>query len=316
MSTIALMQTISTGSAQGWPNKPIRVVASVPAGGTPDVIARMITPGMSAALGQQLIIDNRGGASGLIGAELVARAVPDGYTLFFTSAGAVTIVPHMQAKMPYDSMRDFAPVSMVCFGPFLLIAHPSVAVKSVKDLLALVRAQPGKLNYASAGSGAPNHLAMELFKNMAGINITHVPYKGAPQAVTDVIGNNGVQLMFNSIPPVIQHIKGGRLRLLGVSSVKRSSQLPDTPTISESGVPGYDVSTWFGMLAPAQMPKDIITRLHSTLSKVVHAPELKSQFEGLGYDAVASTPAEFGAYLRAEHQKYGKIIKLVGAKIE
>ncbi len=299
-----------------WPAKPIRVIVSVPAGGTPDVVARMVTPGMSVALGQQWVVDNRGGASGLIGAELAARAAPDGYTLFFSSPGSLTILPHLHPKMPVDTLRDFAAVSMVCVGPFLLITHPSMTVKSVKDFIALATAEPGKWNYASAGSGAPNHLAMEMFKSATGINLTHVPYKGAPQALTDVIGGNGVHVMLNSIPPALPHIKAGRLRLLGVSSGKRASQLPDAPTLSEAGAPGYEVSTWFGLLAPAQMPKDIIARLHSTLTKVVHAPALKAQFEALGYDAVASSPAEFAAYMRVEHEKYGRIVKRVGAKAE
>ena len=307
-------QAASTGSGQAWPTKPIRVIVSVPAGGTPDVIARMVTPGLSAILGQQLVVDNRGGAGGLIAAELVARAAPDGYTLFFSSSGALTILPHMQ-KTPYDAQRAFVPVSLVCIGPFLLITHPSVPVKTLKDLIALAQAQPGKFNYASAGNGVPNHLAMELFKNMAGVNITHVPYKGAPQAVTDVMGGS-MHMMLNSIPPVIQQIKAGRLRLLGISSARRSPQLPDVPTISEAGVPGYEFITWFGMLAPAGMPKDIIARLHGALVKVVNAPDAKSQFEKLGYDAVGGSPDEFAAYIRAEYEKYGKIIKLIGAKVD
>ena len=307
-------QTASTSSAQAWPTKPIRVIVSVPAGGTPDVIARMVTPGLAGILGQQLVVDNRGGAGGLIAAELVARAAPDGYTLFFSSSGALTILPHMQ-KTPYDAQRAFLPVSLVCIGPFLLITHPSVPVKTVKELIALAQAQPGKFNYASAGNGVPNHLAMELFKNMAGVNITHVPYKGAPQAVTDVMGGS-MHMMLNSIPPVIQQIKAGRLRLLGVSSAKRSPQLPDVPTISEAGVPGYEFITWFGMLAPAGMPKDIVARLHGALVKVVHAPDAKSQFEKLGYDAVGGSPDEFAAYIRGEYEKYGKIIKLIGAKVD
>ena len=304
--------SLSKGSGQAWPTKPIRVIVSVPAGGTPDVVARMVTPGLSAIVGQQLVVDNRGGAGGLIAAELAARAAPDGYTLFFSSSGALTILPHLQ-KTPYDALHDFVPVSLVCIGPFLLITHPSVPVKTVKDLIALTQAQPGKFNYASAGNGVPNHLAMELFKNMAGVNITHVPYKGAPQAVTDVIGGN-MHMMLNSIPPVIQQIKAGRLRLLGISSARRSPQLPDVPTISEAGVPGYEFITWFGMLVPAGTPKDIIARLHSALVKVVHAPDGKSQFEKLGYDAVGGTPEEFTVYIRAEYAKYGKIVKLIGAK--
>ena len=300
--------------AQAWPTKPVRVIASVPAGGTPDVIARMVTPGLSSILGQQFVVDNRGGAGGLIAAELVARAAPDGYTLFFSSSGALTILPHLQ-KVPYNAQRDFMPVSLVCIGPFLLITHPSVPVKTVKDLIALAQAQPGKFNYASAGNGVPNHLAMELFKNMAGVNIIHVPYKGAPQAVTDLIGGN-MHMMLNSIPPVMQHIKAGRLRLLGISSARRSPQLPDVPTISEAGVPGYEFITWFGMIAPAGTPKDIIARLHSALVKVIQAPDAKAQFEKLGYDAVGNSPDEFASYIRGEYEKYGKVIKLVGAKVD
>ncbi len=312
----AQAQTTTTGTGQTWPNKPIRVIAPVPAGGTPDVVARMVTPGLSAILGQQLVLDNRGGAGGLIGAELAARATPDGYTLFFSSPGSLTILPHLQKNVTYNTLRDFVPVSLVCIGPFLLIAHPSVPAKTVKELLALAKAQPGKWNYASAGNGAINHLAMELFKNMAGVNITHVPYKGAPQAVTDVIGGNGVHLMLNSIPPVIQHVKSGRVRLLGVSSARRSPQLPDVPTLSEAGVPGYELSTWFGMLAPTGTPKDIIARLHGALVKVTRSPETKAQFETLGYDVVGGTPEEFAAYIRAENDKYAKIVKLIGAKVD
>lgn len=317
-TTVAVLlayAAVPMAGAESWPSKPVRVIVSVPAGGTPDVVARMVTPGMSARLGQQLVVDNRGGASGQIGAELAARATPDGYTLFFSSAGALTILPHMQKKPPYDSMRDFVPVSLVCSGPFLLITHPSVQAKTVKDLIALTKAEPGKLNYASAGSGAPNHIAMEMLKNMSGMNITHVPYKGAPQAVTDVIGGN-MHMTLNSIPPVIQHVKAGRLRLLGVSSARRSPQLPEVPTIGEAGVAGYEFITWFGMLAPAGTPKDIIARLHSTLASVVHVPESKAQFEKLGYDAVAGTPVEFASHLRNEYEKYGKIVKLIGAKVD
>jgi tripartite-type tricarboxylate transporter receptor subunit TctC len=305
----------STSHAQSWPTKPVRLILAVPAGGTPDVVVRMITPGLSALLGQQLVVDNRGGAGGMIGAELAARATPDGYTLFFSAPGALTIVPHLQKKMPYDALRDFVPVSLVCSGPFLLVTHPSVQAKTVSELIAQAKTAPGKLNYGSAGNGAPNHLAMELLKNMAAVNITHVPYKGAPQTVTDVLGGN-IQLTLNSIPPVIQHVKAGRLRLLGVSSAKRSPQLPEVPTIAEAGVPGYEFITWFGMLAPANTPKAIVSRLHESMLKVVHAPETKAQFEKLGYDTVGNSPDEFAAYLRAEHEKFGSIIKRISAKAD
>ncbi len=301
--------------AQNYPDKPVRVIVPVPAGGTPDVVARMVSPGLSALLGQQLVIDNRGGAGGLIGAEMAAKAVADGYTLFFSSPGALTILPHLQKQANYDTLRDFAPIAQVASGPFLLITHPSVPVKSVKELLALAKADPGRLNYASAGNGAANHLAMELFKSMAGVNLTHVPYKGAPQAVTDLIGGS-VNLMFNSIPPALQHIKAGRLRMLGVSSAKRSPQLPDVPTISEAGVAGYESITWFGLLAPAKTPPAIIARLHTELVKVVRAPEMRAQLEIQGYDPVGGSAAEFTAFIRAESEKYKKVVKLSGATVD
>ncbi len=300
--------------AQTYPDKPIRVIVAVPAGGTPDVVARTVQPGLSSLLGQQIVIDNRGGAGGLIAVELAARAVPDGYTLFFGSPGALTILPHLQ-KVPYDTLNDFAPVSLVGIGPFLLIAHPSLRARSVKELIALAKAEPGKLNYASAGNGTANHLAMELFKSAAGLNITHVPYKGAPQAVTDLLGGH-VNLMFNSIAPVVQHIKAGRLQLLGIASAKRSPQLPDAPTISEAGVPGFEAVNWFGMLAPARTPKAVISRLNAALVKVVSTPEIRSQFEVQGTDPVASSPEEFAAFIRRDLEKYAKVVKLSGAKVD
>ncbi len=303
-------------AAQTYPDKPVRVIVPVPAGGTPDVVARMVLPGLGNLLGQQMVIDNRGGAGGLIGAELAAKAVPDGYTLFFSSPGALVILPYLQKQVAYDTLRDFTPVSLVSTGPFLLIAHPSLPAKTVKELLVLAKAEPGKINYASAGNGAANHLAMELFKSMSGANLTHIPYKGAPQAVTDLIGGSGVSLMFNSIPPAIQHIKAGRLKLLGVSSAKRSPQLPEVPTISESGVPGYESITWFGLLAPAKTPAAIVKRLNELLVKVVSAPELKAQFEILGYDPVGSSSAEFTTFIRGESEKFGRVVKLSGAKVD
>ena len=301
--------------AQAYPDKPIRVIVPVPAGGTPDVVARMVTPGLSNLLGQQLVVDNRGGAGGLIGAEMAARAIPDGYTLFFSSPGSLVILPYLQKHVNYDTLRDFTPISLVSVGPFLLITHPSVPAKSVKELLDMAKASPGKLNYASAGNGAANHLAMELFKSMANVNITHIPYQGAPQAVTDLIGGS-VNLMFNSIPPALQHIKAGRLRMLGVSSAKRSPQLPDVPTISEAGVAGYESITWFGLLAPAKTPAPIVKRLNELLVKVVRAPELKAQFESQGYDPVGSSAAEFTTFIRGEAEKYSRVVKASGAKVD
>jgi tripartite-type tricarboxylate transporter receptor subunit TctC len=305
----------ATAIGQTYPDRPIRVIVPVPAGGTPDVVARLVQQPLAAALGQQLVIDNRGGAGGVIGVELAARAVPDGFTLLFSSPGPLTIAPHLQKKIPYDTLRDFAPVSLVSIGPFLLITHPAVPAKNVKELIALAKAQPGKLNYASAGNGAANHLAMEHFKSMAGIDLTHVPYKGAPQAVTDVLGGY-VNLMLNSIPPVIQHIKAGRVRLLGIASLKRSPQLPDVPTISESGVPGYEAANWFGMLAPAKTPPAIVRRLNTALVEIVRSADIRAQLEVQGADPVGSSTQEFAAFIRAESEKYAKVVKQTGAQVD
>lgn len=316
MTAVIAAMFVPFAAAQTYPEKPVRVIVPVPAGGTPDVVARMVLPGLAAQLGQQFVIDNRGGAGGLIGAELAAKAVADGYTLFFSSPGALVILPYLQKQVAYDTLRDFTPVSLVSIGPFLLIAHTSLPAKSVKELLALAKAEPGKINYASAGNGAANHLAMELFKSLSGANLTHIPYKGAPQAVTDLIGGSGVSLMFNSIPPVSQHIKAGRLKLLGVSTAKRSPQLPDVPTVAESGVPGYESITWFGLLAPAKTPAPIVKRLNELLVKVVRAPELKAQFESQGYDPVGSSAAEFTTFIRGEAEKYSRVVKASGAKVD
>ncbi len=301
-------------AAQTYPNKPIRVIVSAPAGGVLDVTARLIAPGLSGLLGQQLVIDNRGGAGGLIGAELAAKAIPDGYTLLISTPGALTILPHMRS-VPFDTLRDFAPVGLISSGPFLLLSHPTLPVKTLQDLLALARAQPGKLNYASSGNGVPNHLAMELLKSMTGVSITHVPYKGAPQAVTDLLAGH-MNLMFNSIATMLPHVRSGRLRVLGVASSKRSPQFPDTPTIAEAGVPGFEADNWFGILAPANTPRRIISRLNDVLVKVVRAPETRAQFEALGADPVGSSPEEFAAFIRKETEKYAKVVKLSGAKVD
>ena len=312
-TAVALLPLLA--AAQAYPNKPIRVIVAVPAGGTPDVVMRMVAPGLSNLLGQQLVVDNRGGAGGLIGAELAAKAPPDGYTLFWSAPGPLTIQPLLHKQTAYDPLSDFAPVSLVSIGPYLLLTHPSVPVKTVKELIALAKAQPGKLNYSSAGNGSTNHLATELFKNMAGVNITHVPYKGGPQALTDAIGGH-VDLTFNSIPPAAPHVKAGRLRLLGISSAKRSPLLPEVPTVSEAGVPGYEWITWFGLLAPARTPKPIVARLNAALVEVVRTPEIKSQFEVLGYITVGSSPEEFATFIRAEAQSHAKAAKLSGVKVD
>ena len=305
----------SVTQATDYPTKPVRVIIPVPAGGTIDVLGRLIAPAMSQLLGQQIVVDNRGGAGGLIGAELAARAAPDGYTMMMCSQGPITILPHLQKNVPYDTLRDFAPVSLISTGPYLLVTQPGAPFKTVKELIAAAKAEPGKINYASAGSGAPNHLASELFKNMAGINLVHVPYKGAPQSVTDVLGGH-VRLNLGSIPPLLPHVKAGRLRAMGVSSLKRVPQLPDLPTISEAGVPGYEFSAWFGMVAPAKVAPAVITRLHDTVTRALRSPETATQFETQGAIALGNTPAEFGAYIKREYDSNARIVKVAGLKIE
>ena len=302
-------------SAQPYPSRPIRVITTAPPGGTPDVVARMVTPGLSQALGQQFVVDNRPGAGGLIAAETVAKSAPDGYTLMICGQGPLTVLPHLQKQVGYDTFRDFAPVGLIAYGPFLLITHPSLPAKSVKELIALARSQPGRLNYGSAGNGAGNHLAMELFKSMTGVSITHVPYKGAPQAVADVVAGH-MNMMFNSIPPVLGHLKADKLRALGVAAARRSPQLPDVWTISEAGVPGFESGNWFGLLAPAKTPKAIVAGLNGALARVVRAPEVRSLFEAQGTDPVGGSAEEFAAFIRREHDKYVKLVKLAGAKVD
>ena len=311
---IAAALLASAAGAQDYPVKPVRVILSVPAGATPDVTARLVTPGLANVLGQPMVVDNRGGAGGLIGAEIVSKAAPDGYTIFISSPGALTILPHLR-KVPYDTLKDFAPVGMISVGPFLLVTHPSVPVDSVKSLIALAKAQPGKLNGASAGNGTANHLALELFKQMAGVDITHVPYKGAPQAVTDVLAGH-IQMTFNSIAPIIAHIRAGRMKVLGVASSKRSSQLPEVPTISEAGVPGFEAENWFGLFVPAQTPKKIIARLNEAIVKVMRSPEIQKQFIALGAEPVGNSPEEFAAFVRRDMEKYAKVVRISGAKLD
>ena len=302
-------------AAQKYPERPVRVILGVPAGGTPDLLARTVIPGMSELLGQPLVVDNRGGAGGRIGAELAAKAVPDGYTLFFSSPGSLTILPHLQKHVNYDTLRDFAPISLIATGPFLLLVHPSVPASSVKELIALDKSAPGKLNYASSGSGTPNHMAMELFKSMAGVHFTHVPYKGAPQAVTDLLGGR-VSATMNSIGPVLAHIKAGKLRPLGIASLRRSPQLPDVPTIAEGGVPGYESGSWMGLLAPAKTPQKILARVSEVAVKTVRSPVMHARLEALGAVPVGDSPGEFAARIRREWEQSAKIVKIAGVRIE
>ena len=291
------------------------MIVAVPPGGTADVVGRMAQPALVRILGQQVVMDNRGGAGGMMGAETAAKAAPDGYTLFFCAPGPLTILPHLQKNAGYDPRKDFAPVGLVAIGPFLLVSHPGESYKTIKELIAMARAAPGKIKYASAGNGSSNHLAAESLKSMAGINLTHVPYRGAPQGMTDVMGGH-VGLTFSSIPPALPHVKSGRMHLLGISSPKRSNLLPDVPTINEAGIPGYEWSTWLGMLAPAKTPPPIIEKLHVALVKAFNTPEMKSQLEIMGYDVILNTPGEFSAFIATEWNRNAIAVRLSGAKVD
>lgn len=305
----------SVAAAAQYPARPIRVVLAVPAGATPDVMARTVTPAMSRVLGQQLVIDNRAGAGGIIGADIASKAAPDGYTLLVSSPGPLTIIPHMQKQLSYDPLHDFVPIGLISSNPFLLIVHPSVPARTVKELIALAKSSRGQLNYASAGNGAANHLAMELFKSMAGIDIVHVPYKGAPQAVSDVVAGH-MNMMFNSIPPVLAHIKAERVRALGVGGAKRAAQLPDVPTISEAGVPGYEAITWFGFLAPAKTGRPILAQLSDALVKALATPETRALIETQGMDAGTGRANEFSDLIRREYARNARVVKTAGLKID
>jgi tripartite-type tricarboxylate transporter receptor subunit TctC len=251
----------------------------------------------------------------MIGAELAAKANPDGYTLFISSPGALTILPHLRQHVPYDTIKDFSPISLISSGPFVLMAHPTVAAKSIKELIALAKSQPGKLNYASAGNGVANHLAMELFKQMTGTEITHVPYKGAPQAVTDVLAGH-MNLMFNSIAPIVSYIKTGRVRVFGIASLQRSPQMPELPTIHESGVPGFEAVNWYGFAAPLRTPPEVVKKLNTALVTTLKDPGVVAQLRKLGLEPAPSTPDEAAKYFRAESDKWGTLIRKAKIKAD
>jgi tripartite-type tricarboxylate transporter receptor subunit TctC len=301
--------------AQSYPSKPIRLISPYPPGGANDILARIISPKLGENLGQQIVVENRAGATGNIGAELVARAAPDGYTLLMGQASNLTINISLMGKLPYDPVKDFAPVTLIATTPNLLVVHPSLRVRTVKDLVALAKAKPGALNYASSGSGSAGHLAAELFKKVAGVNMVHIPYKGAAPALTDVVAGQA-QLYFTSPISATPFVRSGRLRMVAVTSPRRSPSLPDVPTVAESGYPDFDVLSWWGIVAPAAVPRELIARLHSEIVKVVNLPDTKARFADQGADAATNTPEQFAAYIKSEIVKWAKLIKDTGVKSE
>ena len=314
-ATFVLAVCTASAFAQAFPNRPVRLVVPFPAGGTTDILARAIAEKLSSALGQQFVVDNRPGAGGNIGADIVAKAAPDGYTLLMGTVGTHAINPSLYAKMPYDAMKDFAPVILVAGVPNVLVVNPEVPVKTVSDLIALAKAKPGTINFASSGNGTSIHLSGELFKSMTGVQMSHDPYKGSAPALTDLIGGQ-VQLMFDNLPSALPFIKGGKLRAVAVTSSKRAPALPDLPTIAESGVPGFEASSWFGILAPAATPKDIIAKINAEANKALQSPEMKEKLLSQGAEAVGNTPEHFAEYIRNETLKWAKVVKDSGAKVD
>lgn len=315
--TLATSAFVASAWAQPlptYPNRPIRLVVPYATGAGTDIGVRIISPKLAEALGQQVVMDNRPGAGGIIGAELVAKASPDGYTLVIGSI-SYTILPSMHKKLPYDFVRDFAPVSMLIAYPFLLVVHSSLPAKSVKELVALAKARPGQINYASAGNGTVSYLSVEFLKSATGINLVHVPYKGVATAIVGIFAGEA-SLGVYSVSATLPHIKAGRLRALAATGEKRSQSVPDLPTVAEAGVPGYDVSTWLGVLAPAATPKPIIAKLHGELTQILQLPDVKERLAANDFEPVGSTPEQFSAFIRKETVKWAKVVKASGAKVD
>jgi len=302
-----------TAAAQTYPAKAVRIVVGYPPGGPTDLLARIIAQKLAESWGQQVLVDNRPGASGMIGAEVTVRAAPDGYTLLMVPV-TYAVTPSLFAKMPYDAVKDLAPVAQVAAAPFILVVHPTLPVKTVKDLITLARSQPGQINYASASAGGMPHLAGELFNTMTGVKMVHIPYKGAAPATTDLLAGQ-VSLMFNNMLSAMPQVKNGRLRAVAVTSNKRSTALPDLPTIAET-VPGYEASGWYAALAPAATPRELISKINNDMNRIMRMPDVTQRLAGDGVEAVGTTPEQFGNYLRSEIAKWGKVVKASGAKAD
>ena len=312
----ALCLAIGNGVlAQSFPAKPIRIVVAFAPGGPSDFAARVISQRLPELLGQQTVVDNRPGAGGMVGAEMVAKSPPDGYTLLIANVGMLSVAPYLYSKLSYNPAKDFAPITNLIGGPSWLVAHPSVPAHSVKELIALAKARPGQLTYGSAGAGQVSHLNGELFKIMAGADIVHVPYKGTGQITPDLIGGQ-ISMSFSTDIQSMLFAKAGKLRMLAVTSLKRSPAAPDVPTVDESGLKGFEVLNWNGIVAPAGTPREIITRLNRDFVKVIQLPEIRERVGAQGNIVIGDTPEEFGAYIRAESDKWAKVIKQVGIKLD
>jgi len=312
---VSLIVLCPAAWAQNYPTKPIRVIVPFPAGESIDATARLIAQPWMAALGQQMVIDNRGGAGGTIGTELTAKAPPDGYTISYGNLGPLSIGPNLYQKLGYDLFKDLAPVSQATSLPFVLFGSTTLPVKTAQELVAYAKARPGQLNFGSTGVGSGLHLMGELFKLTAGVDIVHVPFKGVAQAVPDMMAGR-LQLAFNTIPAFLPHVKAGRLKAFVITAPKRSPLLPDVPACTEVGLPGLDSNAWHAVVAPSRTPKEIIRKLQQTLARTLADPEVRSQLAAVGAEPVASTPEEFAKFMRAESQKWARVIKAGGVKVE
>ena len=301
--------------AQNYPAKPIRVVVPFPPGGPADILSRTIGQSLAETWSQQVVIDNRAGAGGNIGSEIVAKAPPDGYTLLMGFVGTHAINSSLYRDMPFDPVKDFEPVGLVAMVTIILVVHPSIPVKSVRELIALAKARPGELTFGSPGNGTPQHLAGELFNTMAGVKMGHIPYKGAVPALTDLLGGR-LSMIFSSMPPALPHVQSGKLRALGVTSAARSPAAPDVPTIAQSGLPGYEVINWYGVLVPAKTATDIVGKLNAEIVRIMNLPAVKERLAAQGAETYTSTPAQFADYIRQETAKWAKVVKFSGAHID
>jgi len=312
---LCLSSAANVHAQAAYPDRPVRLILPFPAGGATDFMARTLAQKLGERLGQSVLVDNRAGAGGSIAAEAVAGAAPDGHTLFFATTGTLAINPSLYPKLRYDPQKDFAPIAITHATANVLVAHPQVPAKSVAELIALAKAKPNDLTFGSAGNGSSSHLAGEYFKSLAGIEMTHVPYKGTSPALVDLLSGR-LSMMFDTISVHVENIAAGKVRALGVTSAERTPALPGVPTIAESGLPGYEVSIWLGVLAPARTPTPVIARLNAEIVRVMNEAEMKRQMQGAGIEARSSTPEQFTAAIRADTVKWAKIVKIAGARLD